>query len=66
MSPAAKPLWQQVTALVSLSTGGAITGFSFVPGAVADLTTPTSMPIRLMALEQSVKAAAPEVRIAAE
>src|SRR5215470_8376196 len=60
MSPAAKPLWQQVTALVSLSTGGAITGFSFVPGAVADLTTPTSMPIRLMALEKSVKPAVPD------
>src|SRR5215469_6765163 len=60
MSPAAKPLWQEVTALVSLSTGGAITGFSFVPGAVADLTTPTSMPIRLMALEKSVKPAAPD------
>src|SRR5215472_469227 len=60
MSPTAKPLWQQVTALVSLSTGGAITGFSFVPGAVADLTTPTSMPIRLMALERSVKPAAPD------
>jgi flagellum-specific peptidoglycan hydrolase FlgJ len=60
MSPTAKPLWQQVTALVSLSTGGAITGFSFVPGAVADLTTPTSMPIRLMALEKSVQPAAPD------
>src|SRR5215472_2778566 len=60
MTPTAKPLWQQVTALVSLSTGGAITGFSFVPGAVADLTTPTSMPIRLMALERSVKPAAPD------
>jgi len=60
MSPTAKPLWQQVTALVSLSAGGAITGFSFVPGAVADLTTPTSMPIHLMALEKSVKPAAPD------
>jgi flagellum-specific peptidoglycan hydrolase FlgJ len=60
MSPAARPLWQQVTALVSLSTGGAITGFSFVPGTVADLTTPTSMPIRLMALEKSLKPAAPD------
>src|SRR5215813_8194844 len=60
MSPTAKPLWQQVTALVSLSTSGAITGFSFVPGAVADLITPTSMPIRLMALEKSVKPAAPD------
>src|SRR5260221_4867471 len=55
MNPAGRPLWQQVTALVSLSTGGAITGFSFVPGAVADLTTPTSMPVRLMALEKSAQ-----------
>ncbi len=55
MNPAGRPLWQQVTALVSLSTGGAITGFSFVPGGVADLTTPTSMPIRLMALEKSAQ-----------
>src|SRR5580700_1890419 len=55
MSIAARPLWQQVTALVSLSTGGAITGFSFVPGAVADLTSPTSMPIRLMALEKAAQ-----------
>src|SRR5260221_12005516 len=58
MRPAGRPLWQQMTALVSLSTGGAITGFSFVPGPVADLTTPTSMPIRLMALEKSAKPAA--------
>jgi flagellum-specific peptidoglycan hydrolase FlgJ len=55
MSIAARPLWQQVTALVSLSTGGAITGFSFVPGAVGDLTSPTSMPVRLMALEKAAQ-----------
>jgi flagellum-specific peptidoglycan hydrolase FlgJ len=58
MNPAGKPLWQRVTALVSLSTGGAVTGFSFVPGAVADIATPTSMPIRLMALEKSVQPSA--------
>jgi flagellum-specific peptidoglycan hydrolase FlgJ len=58
MTIAARPLWQQVTALVSLSTGGAITGFSFVPGAIADLTSPTSMPIRLMALEKAAQPAA--------
>jgi hypothetical protein len=52
-----KPLWQQVTALVSLGASGTITGFSFVPAATADLTSPTSMPIRLMALERSVQAA---------
>ena len=50
--------WQQVTALVSLGAGGAITGFSFVPGTPADLTSPTSMPVRLMALEQSARPAA--------
>jgi flagellum-specific peptidoglycan hydrolase FlgJ len=54
---ASKPLWQQVTALVSLGASGTITGFSFVPSAAADLTSPTSMPIRLMALERSVQAA---------
>jgi hypothetical protein len=53
-----KPRWQQVTALVSLGAGGAITGFSFVPKAAADLTSPTGLPVRLMALEQSAKAAA--------
>jgi len=54
---ASKPLWQQVTALVSLGASGTITGFSFVPAASADLTSPTSMPIRLMALERSARAA---------
>src|SRR5258708_9871576 len=58
MSPVARPRWQQMSALVSLSTGGAITGFSFVPGAAADLATPTSMPIRLMALQKSAQPAA--------
>ena len=57
MISASKPLWQQVTALVSLGASGTITGFSFVPAATADLTSPTSMPIRLMALERSVQAA---------
>ena len=45
-----------MTALVSLSAGGAITGFSFVPKAAADLTSPTSMPIHLLALQQSAQA----------
>ena len=57
MISASKPLWQQVTALVSLGASGTITGFSFVPAASADLTSPTSMPIRLMALERSAQAA---------
>jgi flagellum-specific peptidoglycan hydrolase FlgJ len=57
MHPASKPRWQQMTALVSLSAGGAITGFSFVPGAAADLRSPTSMPIRLLALKKSAQPA---------
>ena len=45
-----KPTWQQATALVSLSTCGAMTGFTFTHGTVADMTSPTSMPVHLMAL----------------
>src|SRR6266545_3992327 len=55
MLSAGRPRWQQVTALVSLTAGGAITGFSFVPRAAADLASPTGMPIRLLALHQSAK-----------
>jgi flagellum-specific peptidoglycan hydrolase FlgJ len=58
MLSASKPSWQQVTALVSLSASGTVTGFSFVPHAPADLMSPTSMPVRLMALERSVQPAA--------
>jgi len=47
-----KPKWQQLTALVSLSAGGTITGMSFVPGAHADVTSPSSVPLRLVALER--------------
>jgi flagellum-specific peptidoglycan hydrolase FlgJ len=57
MPSASKPWWQQATALVSLGAGGAITGFSFVPRPAADLTSPSSMPIHLMALEQSAQQA---------
>jgi flagellum-specific peptidoglycan hydrolase FlgJ len=57
MHSAGKPRWQQVTAVVSLSAGGAITGFSFVPRAAPDITSPTSMPIRLLALKQSARPA---------
>jgi len=57
MRPASRPRWQQVTALVSLSAGGAITGFSFVPRAAADLASPTGLPIRLLALKQSAQQA---------
>ena len=57
MPSASKPWWQQVTALVSLGAGGAVTGFSFVPRPAADLTSPASMPVHLMALEQSAQPA---------
>ena len=57
MYPTSRPWWQQVTALVSLSAGGAVTGFSFVPRPAADLKSPASMPIQLLALEQSVNSA---------
>ncbi len=55
MPSGSKPWWQQATALVSLGAGGAITGFSFVPKAPADLKSPASMPVRLMALEQAAE-----------
>jgi flagellum-specific peptidoglycan hydrolase FlgJ len=45
-----------MTALVSLSVGGAVTGFSFVPKAAADISSPISMPLNLLALRQSVQA----------
>ncbi len=57
MHPVSKPWWEQVTALVSLSVSGAITGFSFVPHAPADLRSPSGMPIHLLALEKSAQAA---------
>jgi flagellum-specific peptidoglycan hydrolase FlgJ len=47
-----KPAWQQATALVSLSTCGAMTGFTFAHATVADMTSPTSMPVHLMALDK--------------
>ena len=55
MPSAGKPWWQQATALVSLGTGGAMTGFSFVPRPAADLTSPSSVPVHLMALEQAAQ-----------
>ena len=48
-----------MTALVSLSAGGAITGFSFVPKAAADISSPASMPLNLVALRQSGHSARP-------
>jgi len=54
-----KPWWQQATALVTVSTGGAITGFTFVPGAAATMTSPTSVPLHLLALEKAAKPGSP-------
>ena len=50
--------WQQATALVSLSAGGAVTGFSFVPGTVDHVASPASIPVTLTALEQAARPAA--------
>ncbi len=47
-----KARWQQATALVSLSTCGAMTGFSVAHGTVADLTSPSSIPVKLLALNK--------------
>jgi len=55
MISAGKTRWQQLTALVSLSAGGVITGFSFVPGAPNDLTAPAAVPVHLLALKQSAQ-----------
>ena len=48
MQPLRKPTWQQATALVSLSTCGAMTGLSFSHGTVAQMTSPASMPAHLV------------------
>ena len=55
MTSASKAWWQQATALVSLGAGGAITGLSFVPQSPAELTSPASLPINLMALEHAAR-----------
>ena len=57
MPPINRPWWEQVTALVSLSVSGALTGFSFVPKAPAELKSPSGMPIHLMALEKAARPA---------
>jgi len=48
-----RPWWQQATALVTVSTGGAISGFTFVPGAAATVTSPSNVPVHLLALEKA-------------
>jgi flagellum-specific peptidoglycan hydrolase FlgJ len=55
--PVKKPTWQQATALVSLSTCGAMTGLSFTHGTVADVTSPTSMPAHLLDFTQPARTA---------
>ena len=52
-----RPRWQQATALVSLSTAGAMTGFSFAHGTAADLTSPTSIPVKLLAQNKPAQSA---------
>jgi flagellum-specific peptidoglycan hydrolase FlgJ len=54
MSTDRKPWWQQATALVTVSASGVITGFNFAPAAAA-LTTPTSVPLHQLALEQAAQ-----------
>ncbi len=58
MQTARKARWQQATALVSLSTAGAVTGFSFAHGTVADLTSPTSVPVKLLSSSRPATSAA--------
>ena len=58
MKSARKTRWQQATAVASLSTCGAMTGFTFSHGTVADLTSPTSMPVHLLAFNKPVQAVA--------
>ena len=57
MHPVRKPTWQQATALVSLSTCGAMTGFAFAHGTVDEMTSPTRMPVHLLALKKPAKPA---------
>ena len=57
MQSVRKPWWQQAAALVTVSTGGAITGFTFVPGTAATMTSPSSVPVHLLALERAAKPA---------
>ena len=58
MQATRKARWQQATALVSLSTAGAMTGFSVAHGTVADLTSPASIPVKLLASRQPATPAA--------
>ena len=44
---------------MSLSTCGAMTGFTFAHGTVADMTSPTSVPVHLLALDEPAAPAQP-------
>ena len=58
MTTPKRPWWQQATALVSLSAGGAVTGFAFAPkAAAADIQSPSNTNIRLLARLQRGQAA---------
>jgi flagellum-specific peptidoglycan hydrolase FlgJ len=57
VNSARKQRWQQATALVSLSTAGAMTGIGFAHGTPADMTSPTSMPTHLLAFNKPAKPA---------
>ena len=61
MQPHRKPWWQQATALVSLGTGGAITGFAFAHGTPEHLASPASVPVTLTALDQAAQPASGQV-----
>ncbi len=65
MRPVSKPTWQQATALVSLSTCGAMTGFSFAHGTVADMTSPTGMPAHLLEFVKPIRPASGSARASA-
>ena len=57
MRSARKLGWQQATALVSLSTCGAMTGFSLAHGTVGDMTSPTSLPVHVLDFSRAVRPA---------
>jgi flagellum-specific peptidoglycan hydrolase FlgJ len=48
-----RPWWQQATALVTVTTGGVITGLSFAPGTPGTMTSPNGLPVHLLAMQQS-------------
>ena len=58
MRSARKASWQQATALVSLSTCGAMTGFSLAHGTVGEMTSPTSLPVHVLDFSRVVRPAA--------